>query len=82
MLSIASLRQSSSLHRPDGICTEVSSNFLWMLFWAIVEAKVSFSDSTAWAYYAIIHGGSRVFSCVDVSLTVLLWALRLSPRAG
>lgn len=49
-----------------------------MLPWAIVVTKVSFSESTAWTYYAIIFGGALVFDFIDVSITLLIWAFRLS----
>jgi hypothetical protein len=49
-----------------------------MLPWAIVVTKMSFTPSKSWTIYAIIFGGALVFDFVDVSLTVLIWAFRLS----
>ncbi|KAH8699126.1 hypothetical protein BGW36DRAFT_426802 [Talaromyces proteolyticus] len=56
----------------------LGSNFLWMLPWAIVVTKISFPQATVWTYYAIIFGGALVFDFVDVSITLLIWAFRLS----
>ena len=49
-----------------------------MLPWAIVVTKVSFLESTAWTYYAVIFGGALIFDFIDVSITLLIWAFRLS----
>jgi hypothetical protein len=49
-----------------------------MLPWAIVVSTIALPESTAWTYYAIIFGEAVVFDFVDVSVTVLLWAYRLS----
>ncbi|QKX61778.1 uncharacterized protein TRUGW13939_08934 [Talaromyces rugulosus] len=56
----------------------LGSNFLWMLPWAIVVTKMSFTPSKSWTIYAIIFGGALVFDFVDVSLTLLIWGFRLS----
>jgi hypothetical protein len=48
-----------------------------MLPWAIVVTTVSIPTSSAWTYYAIIFGGSLVFSFLDVGLVVTIWAYRL-----
>jgi hypothetical protein len=55
----------------------LGSNFLWMLPWAIVVTTVSIPTSSAWTYYAIIFGGSLVFSFLDVGLVITIWAYRL-----
>lgn len=49
-----------------------------MLPWAVVVTKVSFPEAIAWTYYAIIFGGALVFDFIDVSITLLIWALGLS----
>jgi hypothetical protein len=36
---------------------------------------VSFLEGIAWTYYAIIFGGALVFDFIDVSITLLIWAL-------
>jgi hypothetical protein len=56
----------------------LGSNFLWMLPWAVVVTKVSFPETIAWTYYAIIFGGALVFDFIDVSITLLIWAFGLS----
>ncbi|KAB8247385.1 hypothetical protein BDV35DRAFT_404458 [Aspergillus flavus] len=56
----------------------LASNFLWMLPWAIFATVMSVSKSAAWTYYAIIFGGALVFDFMDVSVTLAIWALRLS----
>ncbi|KAK6832724.1 hypothetical protein RU639_004013 [Aspergillus parasiticus] len=56
----------------------LGSNFLWMLPWAIFATVMSVSQSAAWTYYAIIFGGALVFDFIDVSITLAIWALRLS----
>ncbi|RMZ40413.1 hypothetical protein AFCA_004221 [Aspergillus flavus] len=56
----------------------LGSNFLWMLPWAIFATVMSVSKSAAWTYYAIIFGGALVFDFMDVSITLAIWALRLS----
>ncbi|OOO09758.1 hypothetical protein OAory_01055660 [Aspergillus oryzae] len=56
----------------------LASNFLWMLPWAIFATVMSVSKSAAWTYYAIIFGGALVFDFMDFSVTLAIWALRLS----
>ncbi|MCJ1433294.1 hypothetical protein MMC27_002653 [Xylographa pallens] len=55
----------------------LGSNLLWMLPWAIVVTKISFPESTAWTYYAIIFGGALVFDFFATTLTLWGWAWRL-----
>ena len=55
----------------------LGSNFLWMLPWAIVMTTQSFPETAAWTYYAIVFGGSLVFSFFDVGLVLGVWAFRL-----
>ena len=56
----------------------LSSNFCWILPWAIVMTVVSLPSSLAWKYYAIIFGGALMFDFVDVGVTLLVWIYRLS----
>jgi len=55
----------------------LGSNFLWMLPWAIVVTEVKWSQAEAWKFYAIIFGGSLVFSFLNVALVLVLWVWRL-----
>ena len=55
----------------------LGSNLLWMLPWAIVVTKLSFPESTAWTYYAIIFGGALVFDFFATTLTLWGWAWKL-----
>jgi Na+-driven multidrug efflux pump len=55
----------------------LGSNFLWMLPWAIVVTKVKWEQAEAWKFYAIIFGGSLVFSFFNVALVLVLWVWRL-----
>ena len=54
------------------------SNFLWVLPWAIVVTTVQLSEERAWTFYAVIFGGSLVFSFLAVGMTLVLWAWRLA----
>ncbi|MCJ1284027.1 hypothetical protein MMC26_003358 [Xylographa opegraphella] len=55
----------------------LGSNLLWMLPWAIVVTKITFPESIAWTYYAIIFGGALVFDFFATTLTLWGWAWRL-----
>src|SRR5689334_14267373 len=56
----------------------LGSNLLWMLPWAIVVTKVTFSQADAWTYYSVIFGGVLVFAFINVALVLLLWTWRLT----
>ncbi|KAK3697493.1 hypothetical protein LTR37_017439 [Vermiconidia calcicola] len=53
------------------------SNLGWVLPWAIVMTQVDVTPNNAWTYHSIIFGGSLVFSLLDISVVVVLWAWRL-----
>ena len=49
-----------------------------MLPWAVIVTVLSFPESLAWTYYAIIFGGALVLDFCDVGLTQLMGMYRLS----
>ena len=55
----------------------LGSNLLWMLPWAIVVTESQLSEERAWTFYAVIFGGSLVFSFLNVVITLGIWAWRL-----
>ena len=53
------------------------SNICWVLPWAIVVTKIDMTPDTAWRYYAIVFGGSLVFSFFDILIVDLIWVWTL-----
>ncbi|KAK0702306.1 hypothetical protein B0H67DRAFT_595467 [Lasiosphaeris hirsuta] len=55
----------------------LASNLLYVLPWAIVCQVKALDESSAWKYHGLVFGGSLVFSFVDVTVVVGLWAWTL-----
>lgn len=51
----------------------LTSNFLYVLPWAIVCQTATLSAEKAWAYHSLVLGGSLVFSFVDICVVDGLW---------
>jgi Na+-driven multidrug efflux pump len=50
------------------------SNILWVLPWAIVVQVVGLDSGNPWMWYAIVFGGSLVFSFGAVTAVLAAWA--------
>jgi Na+-driven multidrug efflux pump len=59
------------------LSNSILSNFLYVLPWAIVMQVVDISPERAWFFYAMIFGGSLLFSILTVGMMLGVWAIRL-----